>query len=195
MNVDIEEVVSPQIQEQTGTGFSSSSSSSSPNDPSGSRQQEEAQKALDDTIRSATRANTGLSQVLTFGHPVRGVSLAELGKLLTVDEPLPKDVQNGGNILNNTTPATPTSPPSINSPPDVYPPSGPNRLKLAHETLVRARSELVVGFGTKNAGGEVGNEVRKQIVDVERELSVWRTGIRNAMQTGASSSMKKPVIQ
>ncbi|KAJ2934356.1 hypothetical protein H1R20_g2714, partial [Candolleomyces eurysporus] len=170
---NIEEVFSPQIREQ----------SSSPSDFSPRHGQEEAQKALDDAIRSATRANTGLSQVLAFGHPARGVSVAELGKLLTVDEPVPKDIQNGGDILNATTPMPPPNSPS-------YPPSGPNRLKLAHETLVRARSELLVGFGNSNEGGEVGKQIRQQIVDVEKELSVWRTGIRNAMKTASS---KKPI--
>ncbi|RXW16968.1 hypothetical protein EST38_g8886 [Candolleomyces aberdarensis] len=170
---NIEEVFSPQIQEQ----------SSSPSNNSSRHGPEEAQKALDDAIRSATRANTGLSQVLTFGHPARGVSVAELGKLLTVDEPVPKDVQDGGDIFNTTTPMPPPNSPS-------YPPSGPNRLKLAHETLVRARSELLVGFGNSNEGGEVGKQIRKQIVDVEKELSVWRTGIRNAMKTASS---KKPI--
>lgn len=95
--------------------------------------------------------------------------MAELGKLLAVDEPDPKDG------IDTTTPI-----PQPNSP--LYPPSGPNRLKLAHEMLVKARSELLVGFGSRNEGGEVGKGVRKQIVDVEKELSVWMTGIRNAMQ-------------
>ncbi|TEB31963.1 SET domain-containing protein, partial [Coprinellus micaceus] len=63
--------------------------------PMATEKQKEAQQTLDDAIRAATRANTGLNQVLTYGHPVRGVCLAELGKLLTVDEPAPKDVENG----------------------------------------------------------------------------------------------------
>lgn len=160
--VDIEEVFSPQVQQQAG-------SSPLP----ASEKQEGAQQILDDAIRAATRANTGLTQVLTYGHPVRGVSLAELGKLLAVDEPAPKNIENG-NV--NSMPLPP-----INSP--LYPPSGPNRLKLAQQTLVQARAELLVGFGGgKNEGGEVGREVRKQLVDVEKELGVWREGIRNALQ-------------
>lgn len=92
---------------------------------------------------------------------------------MTVDEPAPKDIENG-NL--NATPMPPT-----NSP--LYPPSGPNRLKLAHQILVQARAELLVGFGGgKIEGGEVGREVRKQLVDVEKELGVWREGIRNALQ-------------
>lgn len=135
--------------------------------------QKEAQQTLDDAIRAATRANTGLNQVLTYGHPVRGVCLAELGKLLTVDEPAPKDVENGDVNSMSLSP--------VNSP--RYPPSGPNRLRLAQQTLVQARTELMIGFGGgKNEGGQVGKEVRKQLVDVEKELGVWREGIRNALQ-------------
>jgi len=53
----------------------------------------EAQEALDEAIRAATRVFTGLSQILPEGHPARGVALAELGKLLCVDEPMPKDAE------------------------------------------------------------------------------------------------------
>ena len=157
----IEEVFSPQVQQQTG---------SSP--PTATEKQKEAQQTLDDAIRAATRANTGLNQVLAYGHPVRGVSLAELGKLLTVDEPAPKDVENGD---VDSMPLPP-----VNSP--LHPPSGPNRLRFAQQTLVQARTELMIGFGGKNEGGQVGKEVRKQLVDVEKELGVWREGIRNALQ-------------
>jgi len=36
----------------------------------------------------------------------------------------------------------------------------------------------MVGFGGgKNEGGKVGNEVRRLLIDVERELAVWKDGI------------------
>jgi hypothetical protein len=65
------------------------------------------------------------------------VALAEFGKLLCVDEPLPKDAEPEGSprSLAHSRSELSTS----------YPPSGPDRLKLAYSTLVRALSELTVG--------------------------------------------------
>lgn len=122
------------------------------------------QDLLDDTIRTAARYSAGLTSVLPMGHPVRGVALAELGKLLAVDEPSP--------------------PEDISSPQNQsrFPPSGPARLKLAYETLVRARDELVIGFGTDNGGGLVGKEVREAIVRLEKELGAWTQGIKNVLE-------------
>ena len=139
--------------------------------------QKEAQEALDEAIRAATHAFTGLSQILPEGHPARGVALAELGKLLCVDEPLPKDEE----MMSMRTLSSPPSfpPPQFTS----YPPSGPERLKLAYGTLIQALSELKVGFGSgKNEGGEVGRNVRKLTADVEKELSVWKEGIKDAIR-------------
>ena len=64
----------------------------------------------------------------------------------------------------------------------IYPPSGAPRLKLAYETLVRARNELIIGFGIWNEGGEVGRSVRESIVVLEKELGVWRQGVKNVLQ-------------
>jgi len=125
---------------------------------------EEAQQKLDDAIRATLRACTGLSSVLAPGHPLRGLALAELGKLLSVDERVPKYLEgsneNGGNQKG------------------VYPPSGPARLRLARDTLIQARSELMVGFGATNEGGEVGKEVREWLMRVEKELQVWTNGMQ-----------------
>ncbi|KAF7979261.1 hypothetical protein HWV62_42938 [Athelia sp. TMB] len=116
------------------------------------------QENLDEIIRTVTKASTGLSNILCEGHPVRGLALAELGKILAVDEPAPKtDPRAAG----------------------VYPPSGPPRLKLAYDTLVKARGELLVGFGRANEGGQVGREVRETIVSLEKEIGVWSEGVRN----------------
>lgn len=37
------------------------------------------------------------------------------------------------------------------------------------------------GAGGKNDGGMIGMEVRKLLVDVEKELGIWKEGIRNAV--------------
>ncbi|KAF9236037.1 hypothetical protein BU15DRAFT_50600 [Melanogaster broomeanus] len=118
-----------------------------------------SQELLDEIIRTASKYLTGLFAILEEGHPVRGVALAELGKLLAVDEPDPSSTQTHS-----------------------FPPSGPARLKMAYETLLRARKELLIGFGRDNDGGEVGRNVRDSIVSLEKELGVWTTGIRNTLE-------------
>jgi hypothetical protein len=123
-------------------------------------QSDMTQDILDETIRTMAKSTAGLSSNLHVGHPVRGVALAELGKALAVDEPGPKA---------NTTAA-------------IFPPSGPQRLKSAYETLVQARNELLIGFGKKNDGGQVGQEIRKNIVSLEKEISVWSQGVRNVIR-------------
>jgi hypothetical protein len=148
---------------------------------------EEAQEALDEAIRAAMRAYRGLSQILVEGHPMRGIAFAELGKLLSVDEPRPTHLEAEGEGTDSASPLSGTS--STATPPiglgmksAIYPPSGPARLKLAYDTLVQARAELMIGFGGKNEGGEVGRDVRKQVAEIEKELMVWKSGIRNAWQ-------------
>jgi len=131
------------------------------------------QDSLDDAIRAATRSCEGLSRVFTPGHPVRGIALAELGKLLAVDEPTPRQ------------PASPAEAALL------YPPSGPARLKLAHDTLVKARSELLVGFGAVNEGGEVGRQIRETVVALEKELAVWRQGVRNVLEDATPKPVTK----
>lgn len=145
----------------------------------------EAQERLDEAIRSAMRTCNALNQVLTYGHPIRGLATAELGKLLSVDEPSPGHLVEGA--LSPTSSSS-SALPAISLPPcrkkatASCPPSGPERLRLAYETLVCARGELMVGFGGgKNEGGKVGNEVRRLLIDVERELAVWKDGIRNTI--------------
>jgi hypothetical protein len=122
------------------------------------------QNILDETIRTIVKSTTGLSCILCEGHPVRGVAIAELGKILAVDEPAPR---NDPRAI--ATPAT-------------FPPSGPPRLKLAYETLVRAQNELLIGFGKANDGGQVGQEIREMIVSLEKEIGIWSQGVRNVLQ-------------
>lgn len=130
---------------------------------------QEAQQKLDDAIRAALRTSTGLSSLLVPGHPLRGLALAELGKLLSVDERVPKYLAGSHSNGENQK--------------GIFPPSGPARLRLARETLIRARSELMVGFGGANEGGEVSKEVREWLIRVEKELQVWTTGMQGASHT------------
>lgn len=127
------------------------------------------QDLLDRTIQAAASYSTGVTNILSYGHPVRGAALAELGKLLAVDEVTPK-------------------PPSATS---RYPPSGPNRLRLAYKTLTKAHEELTIGFGRVNQGGFMGNEVREVLVRLEKELGVWTQGIRDALQDQRLAAMAK----
>jgi hypothetical protein len=167
-DTDTVELHSPQIQEQCQTNQESVSTLT------------EAQGQLDDTIRSATRTYNGLSQILPYGHPIRALALTELGKLLSVDEPDPKHLTDQQSQSSPDSPLPPSLPTLAKAVP--YPPSGAQRLKLAYETLVRARGELIVGFGgEKNEGGQIGMELRKTLVEVEKELGVWKEGIRSAM--------------
>ncbi|TRM62623.1 hypothetical protein BD626DRAFT_458277 [Schizophyllum amplum] len=122
------------------------------------------QDVLDEAIRTATRNTTGLSMILDEGHPVRGVALAEAGKLLAVDELEAKK---------------PSAMPFERQ--DAFPPTGPPRLKLAYETLQRAREELLIGFSRAMEGGQVGREVRDALAALEKEMDVWKGGLRNAV--------------
>ncbi|OJT01751.1 N-lysine methyltransferase SMYD2 [Trametes pubescens] len=120
-----------------------------------------SQESLDEVIRTAAKYNAGLQPILPKGHPIRAIALAELGKLLAVDEP-----------------ASLASPAQAS----MFPPSGPPRLKLAYESLVRAHEELLVGFGKANGGGHVGRDVRDAIARLEKEIGVWTSGIKNALE-------------
>jgi len=126
------------------------------------------QDALDEMIRLSSASVNGLSAVLPHGHPARALALAELGKLLAVDEPAPRPLTStvGGEVP--------------------FLPSGPARLCLACETLIRAREELLISFGE---GSEVGREVREMVVRIERELAAWGQGIRNVIED--TPSLKK----
>lgn len=123
------------------------------------------QDHLDETIRTATKTVTGLATLLGQGHPVLALAVTELGKLLAVDEPSPRQTPD------QTVAASAT-----------YPPSGLPRLILARDTLLRARNMLLVGFGTVNEGGQVGQEVRSMVVSLEKEIDVFKQGLRNVLE-------------
>lgn len=119
---------------------------------------------LDETICSAAKAAAGLDIVLCPGHPVRALALAELGKLLAVDEP----------PSTNSSPSTTT-----------FPPSGPARLQLAIQALQQAYAELLIAFGKgpqDGGGGAVGHEVRELLVNLEKELGIWNKRIGQTLQ-------------
>lgn len=121
------------------------------------------QDTLDEAIRAAAKYNAGIQALLPKGHPVRAVALAELGKLFAVDEPSP----------------APASEAPANG---RFPPSGPARLKLAYESLVKAHEELLIGFGKQTRGGQLGREIRDVIVGLEKELGIWSTGLKNVLE-------------
>ncbi|KAJ7053363.1 hypothetical protein C8F01DRAFT_1260703 [Mycena amicta] len=145
-------------------------------DSSGSDSAAAAQKILDEAVVTATHVCAGLDSILSYGHPVRALARAELGKLLAVDEPEP---------LTPPPPPAQSSSSSLPSPPPAslrYPPSGPARLRLALETLLLARDELWIGFGMANEGGDIGRSIRDDIVSLERELGVWKRGVSDAIK-------------
>jgi len=133
----------------------------------------ERQEHLDECIRNGSKIVAGINALLSPGHPVIGIALAELGKLLAVDEihvddarPAVRSEAGGGNA-------------NVNS--SVFPPTGPTRVKLAYETLMRARASLRVGFGSRNEGGKVGRRVREDLVRLEKEMEVWTSGVKNVL--------------
>ncbi|EJD41974.1 hypothetical protein AURDEDRAFT_105699 [Auricularia subglabra TFB-10046 SS5] len=116
-------------------------------------------KTLDEAIAMNFRIQRGMQDVFVEGHPVRGVALAELGKLLAMDPPEPPASAQGDSQI---------------------PPHGPQRLKLAMSTLVQARKELRVGFGD---GAEIVRMVEETLGSLEKEMQVWQSGVRNVLET------------
>ncbi|KAF7289807.1 hypothetical protein MIND_01355000 [Mycena indigotica] len=131
----------------------------------------EAQKILDEAVITATQVCAGLDMIMSYGHPVRGLARAELGKLLAVDEPEPR-----------------LSPPT--AAPGPFPPSGSARLRLALDTLLLAREELKIGFGVANEGGDIGRVVREDIVRLEKELGIWKARGGEAMRDAKAGNLK-----
>ena len=133
-----------------------------------------AQTFLDSAIRAAAAVTFGLKNILRQGHPIRAIALAELGKLLAVDEPSPDPLK---------APSTRSTPSSYEQAIQdaSFPPSGPTRLKLAVQTLREAIAELCIAFGFVNEGGETGANIRVTLLNLEKELSVWNKGVREAL--------------
>ncbi|EJD05468.1 SET domain-containing protein [Fomitiporia mediterranea MF3/22] len=135
---------------------------------------------LDTAIQYAMAYVKGLSSVLRPGHPVRAVAIAELGKLLAVDEP----------TSSSDLPSIESVPQAGNNAPsqaatsefDLQVPKGPVRLQRAVEVLQQAYKEICIAFGRGNEGGEAGKSVREMLVSLEKELGVWRSGIRDTLE-------------
>ncbi|KAH8115929.1 SET domain-containing protein [Phellopilus nigrolimitatus] len=140
-----------------------------------------SQDQLNETICAAASSVAGLMSVLRPGHPVRAVALAELGKLLAVDEPdaTSEYTSNAGEASSPV--STSTSLSVAKGVATKYPPTGPARLQLAVQTLQQAHTELLIGFGREGGGGEVGRALREILVGLEKELAVWHSGIRDAL--------------
>lgn len=111
---------------------------------------------IDDIIRVSAQIVAGLTDILPLGHPIRGGALAELGKLLCVDEPVLSEEEKSRND---------------------FPPRGYHRLTLAQDTLIRANNEVQIGFGP--GGGGLGDEIRAILENTEREMAVYRKGVTN----------------
>lgn len=156
---------------------------------------EEPSKAdLDETIRAAATQCYALDLMLRFGHPVRTMALAELGKLLAMDEPVASipsveslrasaetAVNIDENVAGSSTSTALTYPPPYMR--QDYPPSGASRLALAVKILRQAYAESCISFGNERGteGGEVGQDLRTTLVPLERELTVWNQRGRLAL--------------
>lgn len=116
---------------------------------------EPGESSVDETIRNAAQVVAGLTDLLPKGHPIRGVAIAELGKLLCVDEPpVPGEGEN-----------------------ETFPPRGYQRLVLAKETLLKAKEEIELGFGRDAV---LEGVISGLLESTDRELQIFRKGVKNA---------------
>jgi hypothetical protein len=115
---------------------------------------------LDAAIRTNAEVVAALTDLLPYGHPVRAVSIAELGRLLCVDEPATIDPEQG----------------------DTFPPRGIHRLKLAKDTLERAMAELGIGFG--EGGGDVRRRVREDLGNIQKEIKLFEGLVDRSRRRG-----------
>ncbi|KAF9652312.1 SET domain-containing protein [Thelephora ganbajun] len=135
---------------------------------------EDHQKLLDDTIRTAVRVLQGLLEVLPFGHPIRAVHFSELGMLCATDE-------TASNIPGRSQPTNEK----------VFPPTGAARLQLAINYLIEARKELLIAFGIKMEGGDVGKKVRETLIQLEAEMGIWKEGVKTAWKEQVADHPKR----
>ena len=102
------------------------------------------------------------SVLLPPGHPVRALAFTQFGEVLSVNSP-----------------AHPTASTTMNGGDD------PAALLARSVTVLKqAYTELRLAFGIENDGGRVGRRVRKRLVGLEKELDVWREGVRNIRAYG-----------
>ena len=146
-------------------------SSGSP--PSSLEQQHARDAEVDEACRIAARNVASVSAILAYGHPVRAVALAELGKLLcvNVDPSVPSSASSSSRLISGS--------PSFGeeTEPGMPIPRGLARVELAIQVLLQARSEFQVGFGRDTGyggGGQAGRDVRGILQELERERDAWR---------------------
>ncbi|KDQ11009.1 hypothetical protein BOTBODRAFT_469989 [Botryobasidium botryosum FD-172 SS1] len=133
--------------------------------PTSLAEQHQRDAHVDEVCRAAAQCVAGVREVFPEGHPVRGIAIAELGKLLCV-EVSPVESSDGGSTSSFETGTI------LSGLETTRFPRGADRLRLAFDTLLRARHELGIGFGV--GGGDVGRQVEGMIQGLERELSAWR---------------------
>ena len=102
------------------------------------------------------------SVLLPAGHPVRALALTQFGEVLSVNSP--------------------TSPPA--STPSTGKDDPATLLARSVAVLKQAYTELRLAFGIENGGGRVGRRVRERLVGLEKELDVWREGIKSIRAYG-----------
>lgn len=129
---------------------------------------------VDQVCTVAARSLSAILVVFPDGHPVRGIAVAELGKLLCVD--IDEDAKCMEDLQNSAD----TSPGPSSGIGEGFP-AGAERLRLSRDTLLRARAELRRGFGGE--GGEVAREVEESIRNIEKEWLGWQ---RVVSQNGRS---------
>jgi SET and MYND domain-containing protein len=118
--------------------------------------------SVDEVIRNAAEVVAGLQELLIKGHPIRGIAITELGKLFCVDEPA-----STGETNEKAT----------------FPPRGYRRLSLAKDTLIQAKDEVEIGFGP--GGGDLGAAIRRLLENTDREMKVFRKGVKNLQATAS----------
>jgi hypothetical protein len=138
---------------------------------------------VDEACGIAARNVAAVSAILPYGHPVRGIALAELGKLLCVD--VNPSTQSSPSSASTPVPASASASASrliLGTPivgENVAVPRGYARVELAIQVLLRARDELQIGFGHETGGGgggggQSGRDVRGMLQELEREVKAWK---------------------
>jgi hypothetical protein len=105
---------------------------------------------LFEAIEASSLSFRGMQALLPHGHPIRGIILAELGKLLNLEAAGDSKAQQVVSFL----------------PRDVK-----GRMGLARETMIKALEELRIGFGTD--GGLVGKEMEMLVEGLTREMRAF----------------------
>jgi SET and MYND domain-containing protein len=93
-----------------------------------------------------------MSALLPHGHPVRGIVLAELGKLLNLESSGESPETTGADAAALS----------------FLPKDVKGRMALARETMIKALEELRVGFGKDD--GMVAKEMEMLVEGLTREM-------------------------